>query len=473
VSSQARLARVVPLVLVFTALLAGFASPVRAQGPRVLLAEISDAVDASTLEYVREAIDEAELSGYAALVVRFDTPGGALAETEAIASLLLGTNLPVLGWVGPVGAHAWSAGTILLESTDIAAMAPGSTIGSVQPVVIGPSGVEPVTDEKIIQAVVVSLQRKIALHVIPDRNESLAERFVIDNLNLGPSDARRLGATEFVADSVQDLLAQADGQRILLQELGPPAVTVKDLVVAVTDAEVVTFRPSLRVGFLSVLSDPLISSLLLILGIYLLIFGISAPGHGGEIAGIIILLLALVGLGFSVDPIAIFLFLVGIILILIEVKTPGFGVFGIGGIVAIVLAAAFLTPLRFPRFLVSPDYQVFFLAALLTPTGFLGGFLLFAVYKVQQIRRQKPTVGDMIGESATVVDGLRAGEKGYVMYRGELWQALADQDVPAETKVFIHAVDGITLHVSSSPPPVPEALRLRSRFVSFLRRKAA
>src|SRR2546422_9553828 len=103
---------------------------------------------------------------------------------------------------------------------------------------------------------------------------------------------------------------------------------------------------------------------MLILGIYLVIFGISAPGHGAEIAGIIILLLALIGLGFSVDPIALLLFIVGVILIVIEIKTPGFGVFGIGGDLAIVLAGAVLGALRTPRFVVSPDYQIFFLASI-------------------------------------------------------------------------------------------------------------
>ena len=172
------------------------------------------------------------------------------------------------------------------------------------------------------------------------------------------------------------------------------------------------------------------------------------------------------------DPIALLLFIVGVILILIEIKTPGFGAFGIGGVVAIILAAVFLAPLRPPRFVVSPDYQVFFLAALLTPTAFFGGFLFFAVYKIQQVRRRKPTVGNMIGESATVVDGLRDREKGYVLHRGELWQAIADQDLPSEAKVFIHAVDGITLRVSATPPPFPETPPLRSRFASLLRRKA-
>jgi len=456
-----RRTRLVLLIVLCAMIFAFLGSPVRAQGPRVLLATVDGAIDRSTVDYLREAIDEARTGAYAALVVRFDTPGGGLAETIEIAAMFNNAgDVPILGWVGPVGAHAWSAGTVLLVSTDLAAMATGTTIGSVAPVEIGPGGVVPVTDEKIINAVVGAIREELALH---QRNESLADAFVRDNLNLNAQDAVTRRATELVADSPEAFADSADGR----------TVVYKGLPLATAGAEIVPFSGSARVRLLAILADPLIASLLLILGIYLVIFGISAPGHGGEIAGIIILLLALVGLGFSVDPIALLLFLVGIILILIEVKTPGFGVFGIGGIVAIVLAAAFLAPLRPPRFVVSPDYQVFFLAALLTPTGFFGGFLLFGVYKVQQIRRQKPTVGDMIGESATVVDGLRTGEKGYVMHRGELWQAIADQDVPAEAKVFIHAVDGITLHVSANPPAVPEASPFRSRFASFLRRKAA
>jgi len=95
------------LVLVIAALFVPvLALGARAQGPRVLVAEIAGAIDQSTLEYMTEAVNEAVQGGYAALVIRFDTPGGALAETEAIASLLLSARIPVLGWVGPVGAHS-------------------------------------------------------------------------------------------------------------------------------------------------------------------------------------------------------------------------------------------------------------------------------------------------------------------------------------------------------------------------------
>jgi membrane-bound serine protease (ClpP class) len=468
----ARPARVVLLIVLFTALLVATVPASRAQGPRVLLAAVDGAIDRSTVEYVGEAIDEARSGGYDALVIRFDTPGGELQATEDITKLMDNAmTVPILGWVGPTGAHAFSAGTILFESTDLAAMAIGTTIGSVQPVVVGPGGIEPVTDPKIVNVVIGILEGQMALHdrnntvTIEGRNMTLAEWFVLENLNLNPADAQRYGASNFTANTVDNFLIQADGIRTIY----------KGITLHVAGAEIVPFSASSRVRLLTILSDPLVASLLLILGIYLVIFGISAPGHGAEIAGVIILLLALVGLGFSVDPIALLLFIVGVVLIIIEVKTPGHGVFGIGGVIAIVLAAAFLAPLRPPRFAVSPDYQLYFLAAFLTPTGFFGAFLLFAMYKVQQVRHRTPIVGTTIGQPATVMDGLKPGEKGYVMFRGELWQALSDEPLPGNARVFVKNVDGIVLQVGSTPPPAPprEHRSLRSWLEVLLRRKAA
>ena len=468
-TSTEAMARRILCALVLLALGVLALSPTaRSQGPRVLLAEVDGPIDLSTVDYLTEAVDEARAGRYEALLVRFDTPGGGLAETLQIASLFVrASDVPILGYVGPVGASSVSAGTILLVSTDLAAMAPGTTIGSVQPVVIGPTGFEPVTDSKIINYVVEILEEQLRLH---GRNESLARRFVEDNWNLNAPEAQRLGATELVAETPADFVDQADGLRVVVEADG---TSYKDFVLAVRDAELVTFSPSLRVGMLSLLADPLVASLLMILGIYTLVFGLSAPGHGAEIAGTILLLLALVGLGFSVDPIALILIVLGILLLVVELKTPGFGAFGVGGIASMVLGAVFLAPLRPPEFVVSPDYQLLFLVALLTPTGAFGAFLLFALYKVLEIRRRKPAVGAMVNEVATADDPIRLGEKGYVMYEGELWQAIPSEDLAEGDAVYVHRVDGIVLRVGKSPAPPPPAPAWKARILRLLGRKPA
>jgi membrane-bound serine protease (ClpP class) len=455
------------LIVVLAALLASLVAPLaRAQGPRVLLAEVTGPIDRSTRDYLIEAVDEARSRGYAALVVRFDTPGGALAETLEIASLFLQAgDIPVLGFVGPVGASSVSAGTILLEATDLAGMAPGTTIGSVQPVVIGPGGFEPITDSKVIEFVVAKLEEQMSLH---GRNVSLARRFVVDNWNLNATEAQRLRATELVAASVPDLLAQADGRQVLVQSDG---TTYKNVTLSLANAEIVPFAPSLRVVLVGLLSDPLLASLLLILGIYLVVFGLSAPGYGAEVAGVILILLALIGLGFSVNPIAILLLVIGIVLLIVELKTPGFGVFAIAGIIMIVLAAIFLAPIRPPDFVVSPGYQTLFLVSLLVPTGTFGGFLLLALSKVIVLRLRRPLVGEIVGETATATDPIPPGGRGFVQHRGELWQATSTEDIPAGATVYVANVDGITLTVSRTPPEVAAVRTWRDRLPRTFRRR--
>lgn len=466
------------LVLVSVLLMLGVSvlSPLtaRAQGSQVLLAEVSGAIDSNTVEYMSDAIAQATSGGYAALVIRFDTPGGDLASTLQIDEMMAGAaGLPILGWVGPPGASAASAGTILLEWTDVAAMAPGTSIGSVQPVELGITGTIPITDPKIVNYVVGILANGMAIH---DRNSDLASQFVEQNLNLDASSALSEGAIDYTAGSIAALLDAANGRHIVVHD---GSTIVKDLVLHTAGADVASFSPSLRVQFLNFLTDPLIAVLLLIVGIYLVIFGLHAPGHGAEVAGIIVVLLALIGLGFTVDPIALLLIIAGVVLLILEAKAPGIGAFGIGGIIAIAIGALFLAPLAPPAQpgqggqLVSSGYQIGFVVTLLVPTLAFGVFILFAMYKVSEVRRLKPTVGEFVGEPAIAEEPLRKGEKGYVRFKGELWQAIADEEVPAGTKLHIWRADGLVLRVSTKAPPASPKPSVESRIARFFRRKPA
>jgi membrane-bound serine protease (ClpP class) len=299
---------------------------------------------------------------------------------------------------------------------------------------------------------------------------------VSQNLNLDASSALAEGAINYSAGSVSALLDAASGQHIVVEENN---TVVKDLVLNTAGADVVSFSPSARVLFLSFLTDPLIAVLLLIVGIYLVIFGLHAPGHGAEVAGIIVVLLALIGLGFSVDPIAFLLIIAGVVLLILEAKHPGIGAFGIGGIIAIAIGALFLAPLAPPAGpgqpgqLVTSGYQLGFILTLLLPTLAFGFFILFAMYKVSAVRRLKPTVGEVIGEPARVEEALSKEAKGYVRFKGELWQAIADEDVPAGAQVYVTRADGLVLRVSTTAPPAPPKPRLEGRIERLFRRKAA
>ncbi|HPJ30014.1 MAG TPA: nodulation protein NfeD, partial [Methanothrix sp.] len=267
----------------------------------VMVVALDDAITPASDDIVAEAILEAEGRGCQALVITLDTPGGGLAETKEITSMIERTSLPVIGYVYPSGATAWSAGTIILLSSDIAAMVPGTIIGSAQPVQIGPTGTEPVNDTKVINAVVALAEEKARSK---GRNTTAAREFVLSNLNLNAEDALSYGVIEVVSPSLESLMEEVDGME------------AKNRTLATSGAEIVRFEPALRLRVLAVLSDPLLAGLLLIVGLYALIFGLSNPGLGAELVGVMTLALGLIGLGFSVNLGALFLIILGLVLLL-------------------------------------------------------------------------------------------------------------------------------------------------------------
>lgn len=414
-----------------------------AQGELVLQADIEGAITRGTLEYLREVVEVATRDGAAAIVLRLETPGGGLAETQEMVKLMLETPIPFIGFVSPVGASALSAGTMILMATDVAAMAPGTTIGSLQPVIITAEGFQPIDDPKIINALVAEVHEILVAH---GRNETLADAFIRENLNLNATQAVAAGATEFVADDVPDLLAQLDGE----------VTHFKQIALSFQNPTIRIQAPSISLQVLTFITDPIVGSILLLLGIYGVIFGISAPGYGPEVFGTIAILLGLIALGFNVNLIALGLIGIGIALLIVEIATPSFGALGAGGIVAIVLGSLFLAPISPPTVLIAPPAQLEILLILLIPTAILGAFLLFAVYKVLQARRAEPFHDQMVGGRARTVDPLTPGKEGYVRYEGELWSAIADASIPANTTVYIHAREETVLTVKTEPLPEPE-----------------
>ncbi|HLB68255.1 MAG TPA: NfeD family protein, partial [Thermoplasmata archaeon] len=215
------------------------------------------------------------------------------------------------------------------------------------------------------------------------------------------------------------------------------------------------FGEPLGVALYAIFANPVVSGLLLLLGIYAVIFGISAPGHGAEVMGTIMIVLGVLGLGLSFNLVGLFLLLLGIVFLIVEVMTPGFGVWGGAGVACIVLGTVFLAPVAPPQFLLSRDAQLGILAALLTPTAAFGVFLMFGMYKVIQVRKRRPAIGQLIGEEAEAIDPIPAGGRGYVMFQGEMWLATAAEEVRPGEKVVITAKDGPVLTVRRKVATLP------------------
>ena len=411
-----------------------------AQNTSVLLVEITDTIDQSTVETLSESMREAEIRNVQAIILLLDTPVGGLAQTFEIADMIHDSEIPVVGYVYPSGSPAWSAGTFILMSTHIAAMADHTIIGSCQPVQVGIEGTKLINDSKTINALVEWIQERANMY---GRNETLAKEFITKNRNVNATEAKNLGAVEFVSPSIDQLLIDLDGTNI--------TISSGNITLLTKNAEQIHYSPSFKIQILKIISNPILTSLLLMLGIFALIFGISSPGYGAEVFGVIAILLALIGSGFALSTLSIIFIIIGCLLLIIEIfVTPGFGIIGIGGMICLMIGSIFLIP-SYPtrEWLISSDYMIDALVVSLVVIALFAIFFAFLLYKILQIRQKKTVIGTFIGEKAKTIDRITPDSLGYVRFKGEYWQARSDNIIEPNTKVIIVGKDDAILIVKT------------------------
>lgn len=416
------------VLLAFLFIFSSFSFIVDAQSSNVLVVEITDTIDQSSVEILAESMQQAKNQNSQAIILLLDTPGGGLQQTFDIADMIHSSQIPIIGYVYPSGSEAWSAGTFILISTHIAAMADHTIIGSCQPVEVGIEGTKVINDSKIINALVEWIKERANMY---GRNETIAENFIRKNLNLNATLACEYGVVEFVSSSIDQLLDDIDGTNV--------TTSSGNITLHTKDAEKIMYSPSPKIQIMKMISNPILTSLLLMLGIFALIFGISSPGFGAEVFGVIAILLSLIGSGFAISTLSIIFIIIGCLLLIIEIfVTPGFGVIGIGGIICLAIGSIFLVP-SYPNreWLISMEYMETAIVISLVLIVLIAIFFVFLLYKVLQIRNKKRAIGVFIGEEARTIDRIAPGEPGYVRFKGEYWQARSDTTIEQNTKVVI------------------------------------
>jgi membrane-bound serine protease (ClpP class) len=409
-----------------------------AQSSNVLVVEITDTIDQSTVEILKESIQQANNENSEAIILLLDTPGGGLQQTFDIADIINESEIPVVGYVYPTGSYAWSAGTFILMSTHIAAMADYTIIGSAQPVEITAEGTKYITEPKIINALVSWIQTRAEMR---GRNQTTAAKFITENLDLNATSAKEYGVIEHVSSSINQLLLDINGTSV--------STSKGTVVLNTAGAEEIVFSPSIGVQIMKFFSNPLLTALLLMLGIFALIFGISSPGFGAEVFGAIAILLSLIGSGFAISILSIIFIIIGCLLLIIEIfVTPGFGVIGIGGVILLLLGGIFLIPsYSTMEWAISMDWINDAIIVMVAAAVIISVFFVFLLYKVIQIRSKKAQVGTFIGEKAKTVDRITPDKPGYIRFKGELWQATSDTTIEPNTKVIVIEKEESTLKV--------------------------
>lgn len=434
-------------LLALAVLAASLAGAQAAPGDKVFVVEIDGAISVAVQRQVSRAIDQARKENASAILLQLDTPGGLVSATRDIIRDMIASPVPIIVYVAPSGARAASAGTFLVYASHLAAMAPGTNLGAATPVQMGgiPGVPQPKDDKKPAEPSaaekksvndVVALLRSLAQ--MRGRDLDFAEKAVRDAATLTAEEARKQNVVEIVGGSVADVLAQADGRTV--------SVGGRDQILSTRDATAVTVVADWRTKLLGVIADPNIAFILLLIGVYGLLFEFWTPGAiiPGVLGGIC-LLLAMIAL--SVLPVqygALGLLLLGIALMAGEAFTPGVGVLGIGGLAAFLAGAFFLFE---PE---GADFDLRVSLPVIVGSAVTAAGLTFLIVGAAIKARGRPAVvgaDDMLGARGAVLDW-RSGQ-GHVRVHGEIWQARADRDFKDGDAVRVRQRDGLTLIVES------------------------
>ena len=395
---------------------------------------IDGMIDSSTQEYVENAIKYAEETN-SLLIIELNTPGGFLDPAMNIVIDIDKATIPVVGFV--VDKWAESAGTLILVSCHIAAMQPYTQIGSMQPIEYDPTtgSYRPVNESKIINPILKFLDEHAGSK---GRNTTILHEFVTENLNLGAKEALKYNVIDFIANDLTDLLTKINGSTINLTSGYIVQINLHNL-----SAE--KYEPSPRQAVVHALSDPLISGLMLSLGVMIIVFAVLS-GHAAFLGlGALLVLLGLVGSGYSVNTTVMLLLIIGAVLLVIELYTPGFGLIGGTGIVMLTLGLILIPTSG--NISISKSYANQLLYGIYALGIGLGVFFAFIIYKIVKIRRKPSFEWILEGETGKAITDIEPGKEGFVLVGGEYWKAVSSEPIRKGEEIIVTGHKGLILIV--------------------------
>lgn len=413
---------------------------------KVVVLQLTGAIGPASSDYVERSLRDPVVQDGSAIILYLDTPGGLDSAMRDIIQAILSAPVPVVAYVAPSGARAASAGAYILYASHIAAMAPGTNVGAATPVQLGGRSETPEQAPAEEQAEPQSdsaMQRKIindavayirSLAVLRGRNADWAEQAVRDAVSIGAEEALAEGVIELVAIDLDDLLSQLDGRSV-------PMGAAK-LVLATADAEIIRLEPDWRTRVLSVLTNPNVAYILMLIGIYGLIFEFASPGSMVPgVLGAIALVLAL--FAFQALPISyagLALVLLGLAFMVAEAFVASFGILGIGGVISFVIGSIMLFDTGSPAFRIS--------LALIAGFAIVSVLLLAGLVAMLLRSRRRPVTGsadDLLGARGEAVYAFTG--RGQVRLRGEIWNADSREPLAADQPVRVIARHGLRLEV--------------------------
>jgi membrane-bound serine protease (ClpP class) len=393
---------------------------------------VADVINPVSAEYITSSLKTAIQQEAQALIIQLDTPGGLDKSMRLIIKDLLNSTVPVIVYVAPSGSRAASAGTFITLAAHVAAMAPGTNIGAAHPVAVGSGEMgkemaEKVTNDAAAYIKSIAEQR--------GRNVEWAEKAVRESVSASETEALQHKLIDLIAVDLNDLLRQLNGRQVITM--------VGERTLQTGGAALQRVEMSLRQRLLSMLADPNVAYMLLLLGAAGLFFEISTPGVvlPGIIGGIS-LLLGLYALQLlPVNYAGLALIILAIIMFIAEVKVTSYGALTIGGIIAMILGSLML-------FDAPPPLPGVSLWVVVPSTLLVAAFFVFLVGAALRTLAQRPYSGregllQKVGVALTPIDQ----KQGKVFVAGERWDAHSETPIEQGTTVEVVQMHDMTLLV--------------------------
>ena len=424
------------VAILVAALACGFSVGLRAAD--VGLIKVKGAIGPATASYIARAIDVASERGDACLIIELDTPGGSLESTKDIVQKFYASPIPTVVYVYPDGAWAGSAGCFITLAANVAAMAPGTSIGAAHPVSIGAGGEEKVSDvmkeklEQISGSYIEGIAKRRG------RNAEWARSSVVESKAIDADKALELKVVDLLAKDLPDLLNQLDDREVNGKTLKTAGANVVDI--PMTTQEKV----------LQLLSHPELMMILMLVAIYGIIGELSNPGAilPGVVGAIALVLVLYMATILPVNIAGLALIGVAVVLFIVDIYSPTHGVLTFGGIIAFFLGALMLFNRADPAFRLSLVYII--PATLVTAAFFI--FVVGAGLRAQflPVRAGRET---MLGKTVPALARIDAAS-GKVFVEGEYWNAVSEVPIEPGHPVEIVGINGLTLKVKPKQPPI-------------------